>query len=111
MSGLSKASTNSPTRPCTKSGRKMKHDLQELSTTTSLLPYHTDWSAPVQWPDTISAGISTTGGMLIFYGDRSGWVFEAAKKLEALGRLQPGWDSYGGLPLLPEAKRLTHQVL
>ena len=39
------------------------------------------------------------------------WVFEAAKKLEKLGRLQRGWDSHGGLPLNPDAKRLTLDVL
>lgn len=44
-------------------------------------------------------------------GDTASWVVEAAKKLEALGRFQTGWDSYDGLPLRPGAKRLTLQVL
>jgi hypothetical protein len=39
------------------------------------------------------------------------WVFEAAKKLEALGRLQKGWDSYGGSGLKPAAKHFTVCVL
>jgi hypothetical protein len=39
------------------------------------------------------------------------WVLETAKKLDALGRRQPGWDSYGGLPLKRGAKTLTLHVL
>jgi hypothetical protein len=39
------------------------------------------------------------------------WVLETAKKLEALGRRRPGWDSYGGLPLKPGAKSLTLHIL
>jgi len=44
-------------------------------------------------------------------GDTASWVIEAAKKLEALGRFQTGWDSYGGLSLRSGAKHLTLQVL
>ena len=32
------------------------------------------------------------------------WVLAAAKKLEELGGLREGWDSYGGLPLKPSAR-------
>ncbi|MGH7169348.1 MAG: hypothetical protein ACRELG_03615, partial [Gemmataceae bacterium] len=43
--------------------------------------------------------------------DTASWVVEAAKKLEALGRFQKGWDSYDGLPIKLGAKRLALQVL
>jgi hypothetical protein len=54
---------------------------------------------------------TTSGGFITFTGSSPVWVFEAAKKLEALGRLRPGWDSYGGLPLNPESQALTLNVL
>jgi hypothetical protein len=41
----------------------------------------------------------------------AGWVLEAAKKLEALSKLEPGWDSYGGSPLKPEARQATVLVM
>jgi hypothetical protein len=34
-------------------------------------------------------------------------VLEAVKKLEGLGALRQGWDSYGGYPLRPEARDCT----
>jgi len=39
------------------------------------------------------------------------WVLEAAKKLEVLGRLRRGWDSYGAVPLKRGTKELTLRVL
>ena len=39
------------------------------------------------------------------------WVLETVKKLEVLERLQPGWDSHGGLPLNPGSLRLTLNLL
>jgi hypothetical protein len=55
---------------------------------------------------------ATTLGVINFVGAlASSWVFEAAKKLQALGKLRPGWDSHGGLPLKQESKDLTLQVL
>jgi hypothetical protein len=89
----------------------MKDDLYEMGVTTSFLPCSTHQTAAAAWPPAVATGLSATGGMLIFYGEKAGWVFEAAKKLEALGRLQPGWDSYNGLSLRPEARELTLQVL
>src|SRR5436309_3527474 len=40
-----------------------------------------------------------------------GWVLEAARKLEAIGSLPPGWDSYGGQSLQPRAKEITVRAL
>lgn len=54
---------------------------------------------------------STLSGTIDLSGDTASWVVEAAKKLEALGRFQAGWDSYEGLSLRPGAKHLTLQVL
>lgn len=39
------------------------------------------------------------------------WVIDAARQLDALGRLRSGWDSYGGKPLRPEAKALTVKAI
>jgi hypothetical protein len=41
----------------------------------------------------------------------SDWVSEASKKLEKLGSLRQGWDSYGGLPLKPEARDFTVRAI
>jgi len=38
-------------------------------------------------------------------------MFEAAKKLEDIGRLRAGWDSYGGVPLKLGSKDLTIRIL
>jgi hypothetical protein len=53
---------------------------------------------------------NTTAPMLVLYGVND-WVAEAAKKLEAISGLQAGWDSYGGRPLTPAAKRSTVEVI
>jgi hypothetical protein len=52
-----------------------------------------------------------SGGTLVLSGSTASWVLDAAKKLEALGKLPAGWDSYGGLPLDSNAKKLTVSVL
>src|SRR5207249_9952681 len=39
------------------------------------------------------------------------WVFDVVKKLGELARLQKGWDSYGGLPLNPSARRATLEAI
>jgi hypothetical protein len=44
-------------------------------------------------------------------GQTADWVLQAAQKLEALGRLRVGWDSYGGLPLKKGTRTLTVRVL
>jgi hypothetical protein len=54
---------------------------------------------------------TTSVGLVALGGETAGWVLEAAKKLEALGRLRAGWDSYGGGPLKQGAKNLTVRVL
>lgn len=52
-----------------------------------------------------------TSGSLVLTGSTASWVMDAAKKLETIGRLPAGWDSYGGLQLDPNAKKLTVWVL
>ena len=54
---------------------------------------------------------TTSGGFVAFTANTAAWVFDVAKKLEALGRLRAGWDSYGGLPLNPKSQALTLNVL
>jgi hypothetical protein len=54
---------------------------------------------------------SLSNGTLALNGSQASWVLEAAKKLDSLRLLQGGWDSYGGLPLDQEAKKLTVSVL
>jgi hypothetical protein len=52
---------------------------------------------------------STPAHMFCVYG--APWVMEAAKKLEALGRLPAGWDSHGGRPLNAASRELAVSVL
>ncbi|MHB1424528.1 MAG: hypothetical protein ACYC3I_15260 [Gemmataceae bacterium] len=65
------------------------------------------YSSPVQ----IEYSVAPSFDALDLSGNTAGWVLEAAKKLEKLGRFRIGWDSYGGLPLKPNAKGLTLRVL
>jgi len=58
-----------------------------------------------------SVMMTTSRGYLTFTGSTATWVFETAKKLEALGRLQPGWDSYNGHSLSAGSRDLTLNVL
>jgi len=39
------------------------------------------------------------------------WVVVATNKLEALSKYRRNWDSYGGLPLSPNARRITFDAL
>jgi len=59
----------------------------------------------------VSGGQDVTSGMSVGLSHAAAWVYEAAKKLERLGKLKPGWDSYGGSPLSDAARTLTVQVL
>jgi len=52
-----------------------------------------------------------SGGALVLHGSYAPWVMDAARKLEAIGRLPAGWDSYNGASLDPDAKRLTVNAL
>jgi hypothetical protein len=82
----------------------MKHDMLEMGTaqTNRYLP-------KCHVADSVSI-TNTTSSFLVIHG-RYGWVFDAAKKLQALSVLPKGWDSYGGLPLRPEAREMAARVL
>ena len=54
---------------------------------------------------------TTSDALDLREGAAAYWAFEAAKKLENLGALRQNWDSYGGLPLSPTAKRITFDAL
>jgi len=54
---------------------------------------------------------AVTAGFLILRGHAAPWVIDAAKKLEAIGKLPSGWDSYGGAPLDLNARTLTVNAL
>jgi hypothetical protein len=89
------------------------NELQDLGIT---LNSHPAWpSAPPascgQTQVQILYPATTLAGVLDLSKDTASWVIEAAKKLEKLGRLRAGWDSYGGVPLKPGAKGLTVRVL
>ncbi|SRR6266511_3041118 len=64
-----------------------------------------------QSQQTPASASTVSVGTLDLTGDTAEWVLEAARKLEALGRLRTGWDSYGGLPLNRGARWLTLSVL
>ena len=55
--------------------------------------------------------IAFSNDNLILYGESAPWVIEAAKKLDAIGRLPVGWDSYRGASLDLDAKKLTASTL
>jgi hypothetical protein len=71
---------------------------------TEFYPVHQPWGMLVKQT-------AISGGTLVLTGRTASWVMDVAKKLEALGRLPAGWDSYGGLPLDPNAKKLAVSVL
>jgi len=54
---------------------------------------------------------TTTGGFLTQTASVAAWVFEVAKKLDALGKLRPDWDSHGGLSLNQKSRDLTLNML
>jgi hypothetical protein len=63
------------------------------------------------WQPMSPDSATTLANSLNLGGQTADWVIEATRKLEALARLRPGWDSYGGRPLKGEARKLTVQVL
>lgn len=82
----------------------MRNDLVDISTTIDLTPCSHAFGRP-NAPS--SARMVATSGMLILYGDHADWVIEATKRLDAIGRLQRGWDSYSGRPLREGSKAQT----
>jgi hypothetical protein len=96
----------------------MKVEIEELgyglaSTPLASRGYFPAYSPTLTFqPRGILTQFSTTSdGFLTLTETTAAWVFDAAKKLEALGKLQRGWDSYGGLPLSPTSRKLTLNVL
>lgn len=69
-----------------------------------------DWYCPEQ-PYGMYVVDATAGGILVLHGDRAAWVTEAAKKLDSIGRLPRGWNSYGGFPLRDGSRNLAGNVL
>jgi hypothetical protein len=65
-----------------------------------------------QQPPPLTYGSSATMGDMVDLGTNTApWTLEAARKLEMIGRLHHNWDSYGGLPLKPEVKKLALRLL
>jgi len=89
------------------------NQLMELGLTHSPPPVWEPAFADNSWRSQARSLYSSTASTetIDLSGDTAIWVVEAAQKLETLGRLQVDWDSYGGLPLRPGAKRLTLRVL
>jgi len=84
----------------------MQHDLCELS-----VPQIPAAGCLNPWPGAASQHSVTYAGQLVLYGQSAGWVIDAVKRLESLGRRRGGWDSYGGLPLDPEIREFAVSIL
>jgi hypothetical protein len=87
-------------------GETVVTDLQELGLTLDSKP-----AFPSARHCQFAPTGTTLGGVLDLGGEKADWVMEAAKKLEAIGRLRAGWDSYGGSELDPEVKTFVVVVL
>lgn len=70
-----------------------------------------DLSFSPRYINVVGDSSATMGSFLELSASQGAWVIEAARKLEALGRLPSNWDSYGGLSLDPASKELTLRVL
>ncbi len=85
----------------------MRDDLQVIEGTLT----NREFVAQVPCFNPMSTITTVTSSPVVGLFGAAGWVLEAAKKLEALGRLPAGWDSYGGLPLRHEVREMTVRVL
>jgi hypothetical protein len=86
----------------------MLNDLMSFGITTENIPATSTgrYGGYSPWGMVIHRS-AISGDALIISACTAPWVIDAVKKLEALGKLSTGWDSYGGLPLSLNAKRLT----
>jgi hypothetical protein len=86
----------------------MLNDLMSFGVTTENIPATSAgrYGGYSSWGIVIHRS-AVSGDALILSGCTAPWVIDAAKKLEALGKLSKGWDSYGGLPLNLNARKLT----
>lgn len=89
----------------------MECDLVELGVTTK-------FTAPVSYSIVlteqgayVSMPSALTTSALALDADTAPWVFEATRRLESLEHLHRNWDSYGGLPLSPQARLITFDAL
>src|SRR6267142_667268 len=94
----------------------MKHDLFDIGVTTnSSTATEYRFQLANSWnPDAalISFHLSPFATeALSLSSDTADWVIEAVKKLNALGQLNRGWDSYGGSPISAAARRVTFDAL
>jgi hypothetical protein len=88
----------------------MRDDLQEIGATTANTPI---MSAHGQWqyfPMYVQA-TALSSHSLVLLGSSAPWVLDAVKKLQEIGKLSAGWDSYEGVPLDSHARRLTVNAL
>ena len=84
------------------------NELQELGVTLNFCPAQPSMAAGFRRQ--LQSSATTLADMINLSGEAE-WVVEAAKELEAIGRLRAGWDSYGGLPLNAQVKRFVVRVL
>ncbi len=89
----------------------MLNEMLEFGVTNANIPAFGTVRYGQQFLGMVVNQTTITGGNLLLRGTTAPWVIDAAKKLEALGRLPTGWDSYGGLPLDSHAKTLTVSAL
>jgi hypothetical protein len=91
----------------------VRHELEDFgeaapSTLTSRCPTA---ARPLPGRAAIISPQTTSGVFLAFTSNTAAWVFEAARKLESLGKLKTGWDSYGGRPLNMKSRAITVAAL
>ncbi len=87
-------------------------DIQEIGLSTCNTPFsNTGIFSSCNVLGMLVTQSSISAGMLVLHGDSAPWVIEAAKKLEAIGKLPANWDSYQGIPLDMTAKKLTVNAL
>ncbi|MBI3407916.1 MAG: hypothetical protein HY040_06115 [Planctomycetes bacterium] len=88
----------------------MREEILDIGTTGSTSTYPVSFGATGSWGMLVQHA-AVSNQVLILKGNSAPWVLEAAKKLEELGKLHRGWDSYDGLPLDSSARRLTVNAL
>jgi hypothetical protein len=59
----------------------------------------------------INMPVSTTSEALSLDANTTEWVLEAIRKIDDLRKLPANWNSYGGLKLKEDARRITYDAL
>jgi len=71
----------------------MLNDLMEIGVTSGHIPAVTTVHYGGRAWGMLVEQTALSSGMLVLSGSTAPWVMDATKKLEALGKFPPGWDS------------------